>query len=556
MGNLIKIRDMSSMYDVSARTLRYYEDMGLISSTRTDDYAYRVYDGVAEKKLKQILVLRKLGIGIKDIRQIFSASGSEIVLEVLGKKVHDIDNEVALLHELKKIVMEFIRQIENADFSNDSDVKKLYEKAKDIENQIENPMQHFMEITTQLENRKLPSVMVVRLPKFRAVFSGWKTEGHHNMEFWEWGENNKHLHKNIVWDNSNFILDKEISCETNAQIFAIHDHVTEADTAPYKIIEVEGGLYATAICVDMDDESMTSLYPQILKWLRGTNFTHDTARHLMAHMLCPGSDIKQGLGYHQLQRYVPIKFNTEGWKTVYSLATNKEIRDMETGTPLGGFKTSVVESSGDPTYTFLQNGIQITNTKNDWDGIDIHLKALNMPPNHYCALVVRGKIAANAESKGSLWMAGMPGYEWLDAHSISQGESFRLLHTFPLIEGKPVPFIRVAGGEQGTAFTIEGIEITTKPFTEAPRYIESEKIKLIVVEQDTGTYFQFIMPDNYSGDKEAFCKEVYDHHLDMWLNADSKNKKWLTGKPDIFQRDEDGRQVLMISVEQEYKKRT
>ena len=126
MSNLIKIRDMSSMYDVSARTLRYYEDMGLIYSTRTDDYAYRLYDEEAVKRLKQILVLRKLGISIKDIKQIFSASGSEIVLEVLSKKVNDIDHEVALLHELKKIVLEFIRQIKKADFSNDSDVKKLY----------------------------------------------------------------------------------------------------------------------------------------------------------------------------------------------------------------------------------------------------------------------------------------------------------------------------------------------------------------------------------------------------------------------------------------------
>ncbi|HBN84113.1 MAG TPA: MerR family transcriptional regulator, partial [Clostridiales bacterium] len=35
MKELIKIRDVSVKYDVSARTLRYYEDMGLITSTRS-----------------------------------------------------------------------------------------------------------------------------------------------------------------------------------------------------------------------------------------------------------------------------------------------------------------------------------------------------------------------------------------------------------------------------------------------------------------------------------------------------------------------------------------
>lgn len=58
MGELIKIREMASKYDISARTLRYYEDMGLIQSTRSADYAYRLYDEVAVHRLEQILILR------------------------------------------------------------------------------------------------------------------------------------------------------------------------------------------------------------------------------------------------------------------------------------------------------------------------------------------------------------------------------------------------------------------------------------------------------------------------------------------------------------------
>ncbi|MFT3950411.1 MAG: MerR family transcriptional regulator [Oscillospiraceae bacterium] len=138
MNELIKIRDVSAKYDISARTLRYYEDMGLINSIRSNDYAYRMYDDTAVKRLEQILILRKLNISIKDIQRIFSTSDSEVVLEVLSKKVDDIDGEVSLLHELKEIVLEFIRQIKNADFGRDSDVKLLYEKAKEIETQIVN----------------------------------------------------------------------------------------------------------------------------------------------------------------------------------------------------------------------------------------------------------------------------------------------------------------------------------------------------------------------------------------------------------------------------------
>ena len=135
-NSLIKIKDVSDKYAITARTLRYYEDMGLIKSIRSDNYAYRSYSEETIKKLEQILILRRLNISVKDIKRIFDTSGSEIILEVLSKKAEDIDEEVALLHELKEIVLKFIRQIKQADFSKDSDVKLLYEQAKEIEVQL------------------------------------------------------------------------------------------------------------------------------------------------------------------------------------------------------------------------------------------------------------------------------------------------------------------------------------------------------------------------------------------------------------------------------------
>lgn len=86
MNNLVKIRDVSSKYNITARALRYYEDMGLLNSTRSEGSAYRMYDESAVRRIEQILILRKLNISIKDIQRIFKASGSDVVLEVLGKK--------------------------------------------------------------------------------------------------------------------------------------------------------------------------------------------------------------------------------------------------------------------------------------------------------------------------------------------------------------------------------------------------------------------------------------------------------------------------------------
>ncbi|MCL2545825.1 MAG: MerR family transcriptional regulator, partial [Oscillospiraceae bacterium] len=111
MDKLTKIKDVSTLYEVTTGTLRYYEKMGLIKSSRCESSGYRLYDETALVRLKQILILRKMNISISDIGEIFSAKNSEAVLSVLDRKVDDIDSEVALLHELKEIVLEFIRQM-------------------------------------------------------------------------------------------------------------------------------------------------------------------------------------------------------------------------------------------------------------------------------------------------------------------------------------------------------------------------------------------------------------------------------------------------------------
>lgn len=196
MNDLIKIREVSSRYDISSRALRYYEDMGLITSTRSSDYAYRLYDKNAIKRLEQILILRKLNISIKDIQRIFSTSGSEVVLEVLGKKVEDVDGEIAMLYELKNIVLEFVRQIKQADFNKESDVKMLYEKAAKIENRIANVsydgnpakvnMNRLLDMADKM--KKIPEVRVIQINPFRAFSSGMDTYENVMGTFQKWQE--------------------------------------------------------------------------------------------------------------------------------------------------------------------------------------------------------------------------------------------------------------------------------------------------------------------------------------------------------------------------------
>ena len=267
MHNLTKIKEMSSKYNISARTLRYYEDMGLIASTRIDDYAYRLYDDAAVKGLEQILILRKLNISIKDIGRIFDSPSSDIVLDVLSNKVRDIDDEVSLLHELKQIILSFIRHIEKVDFSREADVKQLFEKAKKIELQIVNTQyegnpssfKHLLEVSDKLQLRH-QDVILVRMPSFKAVSTGYHplADEDNLWVLWNWIDENEHLvpfGKGLTTYGLDFVVTKNGQF---SMICAVNDDATEADLAPFRLIQFKGGLYATAISHESYNDSLAN----------------------------------------------------------------------------------------------------------------------------------------------------------------------------------------------------------------------------------------------------------------------------------------------------------
>lgn len=215
MTDLVKIREVTERYNIPARTLRYYEDMGLIESARVADYAYRLYDQRALKRLEQILILRKLNISIKDIQLIFQAAGSDTVLDVLGRKVEDINHEVALLRDLRDIILEFIEQIRKMDFSSDSDVKLLYERAATVETRIEkipyegnaSKVNRLFDISEKL--KKAPEVRLVQINPFKAFTSGADTIENVMGPFQEWQEAHNHLVKKMIYGAPDFLWFEE-----------------------------------------------------------------------------------------------------------------------------------------------------------------------------------------------------------------------------------------------------------------------------------------------------------------------------------------------------------
>ncbi len=316
MNDLIRIQEVSSKYDITARTLRYYEDMGLIASTRSADYAYRMYDETAIKRLEQILILRKLNISVRDIRRIFAASGSDVVLEVLGKKVQNIDDEVALLHELKEIVLGFIQHIEQMDFHSDANVKMLYEKAKGIETQLINidyigkpsNVNRLIAVTEKLEKRT--DIRIVQLSACRMITSGSGDEETIRRFENVWNKLDEQR-KDRFFPRDFMVHVAPPGTGPAVWWYAIEDWVSEEDTDGFEIFTFEGGLFATAVTHDWDANTLVKAYNNINEWLAEHDrlmYDDRPGHHVMFHAFGPHKNL---LGYQQAEYYFPIGIKAE-----------------------------------------------------------------------------------------------------------------------------------------------------------------------------------------------------------------------------------------------------
>lgn len=64
------VKEVSAITGVSIRTLRYYDEIGLLKPTDLTESGYRLYDNKALEKLQEIMFFRELEIPLADIKEI------------------------------------------------------------------------------------------------------------------------------------------------------------------------------------------------------------------------------------------------------------------------------------------------------------------------------------------------------------------------------------------------------------------------------------------------------------------------------------------------------
>ena len=96
------ISEIAELTGISQRTLRYYDEIGLLTPTATTGAGYRLYDREALERLQLILLFRELGFPLQDIRRLLDSPdldrnrAMEQQIELLTLKKQHLENLIDL----------------------------------------------------------------------------------------------------------------------------------------------------------------------------------------------------------------------------------------------------------------------------------------------------------------------------------------------------------------------------------------------------------------------------------------------------------------------------
>jgi DNA-binding transcriptional MerR regulator len=98
----MKIGEFARRLGISAKTVRYYEELGLLQAAERNAAGYRLYSEADADRLRFVLGAKALGLSLGDIREIVDAwaDGSRPcghVSRLLGQKLTELDRRIAEL---------------------------------------------------------------------------------------------------------------------------------------------------------------------------------------------------------------------------------------------------------------------------------------------------------------------------------------------------------------------------------------------------------------------------------------------------------------------------
>ncbi|HDQ03254.1 MAG TPA: MerR family transcriptional regulator [Deltaproteobacteria bacterium] len=118
-NEFISIGDLAQKLEMSQRTIRYYEEIGLLNSIKRMEGGRRVYTDADLRRLKLIKRLKIMGLTLSDMQELeamwsIEKSNDKVLnrlLELLSNHLKRLEDRIADLDILRNEIMEYQERI-------------------------------------------------------------------------------------------------------------------------------------------------------------------------------------------------------------------------------------------------------------------------------------------------------------------------------------------------------------------------------------------------------------------------------------------------------------
>ena len=128
----MSVHEVAKLTGITARTLHYYDEIGLLKPTKVTESGYRMYDDTALSRLQNILLFRELEFPLKEIKVILDSPDFD-PSEAIAQQIELLELQYKHIGEL----IIFAREIQNKgvttmnfDVFDKSEIKKYEAEVK------------------------------------------------------------------------------------------------------------------------------------------------------------------------------------------------------------------------------------------------------------------------------------------------------------------------------------------------------------------------------------------------------------------------------------------
>ena len=118
MTDDLRIGNLAQASGVPTKTIRFYEEIGLLPPAQRAENGYRLYGGEDVRRLRFIRNARSLGFTLDDLKEVLALRDRgevpcRYVAHLLEQKVVEIEERIRQLQELQQDLQQLVSQADN-----------------------------------------------------------------------------------------------------------------------------------------------------------------------------------------------------------------------------------------------------------------------------------------------------------------------------------------------------------------------------------------------------------------------------------------------------------